>query len=80
MAGIKKEMDVLIHKLNSDADYRRSWVDNIAVCAQDEGVSHDVSNRAAERFLDVLTRDQDGPDDGRGFFVADVDAKLFGRG
>lgn len=51
---LEKAIEILIECLNANPDYRHSWQANIAVCAQDEGVSHEVSNKAAKRFLDLL--------------------------
>ena len=60
----KQAVKVLVEALNDDKDYRRSWSANIAMAFQDEfdefhkhnGV-HYISNKAAERFLDMLCRD-----------------------
>jgi|SRR5580704_6089067 hypothetical protein len=37
--------------LAADPDYARTWHDNLACCVMDEGVPHDVANRAAARFM-----------------------------
>jgi len=37
--------------MKNDHDLARSWHDNIAMCAQDEGMPHEAANRAAARFM-----------------------------
>ena len=41
----------LVDALQTDPDYAWSWQCNIAVAAQDEGLNHLASNKAAARFL-----------------------------
>ena len=41
----------LIDALQTDSNYAWSWQCNIAVAAQDEGLNHLASNKAAARFL-----------------------------
>lgn len=45
---------------NVGGSYARSWHDSLACCAMDEGVSHEVANKIAARFMkmafDVMTR------------------------
>lgn len=43
--------DQLRRLLQKSDDYAWSWHCNIAVTAQDEGVSHEVANRIANRFM-----------------------------
>lgn len=63
--GIKEAVEKLRHALKSDADYWQAWKSNIAVCFQDEyrGLMkdtdiHSISNKAAERFLNLLTAER----------------------
>jgi hypothetical protein len=37
--------------IKSDAEYAWGWHCNIAMTAQDEGVSHEISNKAAARIM-----------------------------
>jgi len=69
VTGIQKEIDVLRHALVSDKSYYEVWQANIAVQFQDEwqracndgglpatlAQIHDISNRAADGFLRLLT-------------------------
>lgn len=47
----KEAMDHLRKAIKEDAAYAWSWHCNIAVCAMDEGLSHERANKAAERFM-----------------------------
>jgi hypothetical protein len=51
--GIGLEAAIAVVKLamRKDPDYAWSWHCAVAVCMQDEGVSHAVSNRGAVRFM-----------------------------
>jgi hypothetical protein len=44
-------MNALKQAINSDPDYAWSWHCNIAVTQQDAGVSHEMSNDGAARFM-----------------------------
>lgn len=61
-ANFSSILDNLILALKEDVDYRRAWTANIAVCFQDEFSRakdktdiHGISNRAAEKFIELLT-------------------------
>lgn len=70
-AELRKAMDTVVKTIREDEDYRRSWRDNISMAFQDEYAPEsnlsdneranvrEIANRAADRFLDVLTRDFD---------------------
>ena len=59
---LRKAMEIVCKAIKSDEGYRMSWVANIAMAFQDESDSsnnlsmHEISNNAAKRFLDNLTR------------------------
>lgn len=44
-------VDQLKEMMKADRSFAWTWLCNIAACIQDEGVSHEVANRAAARFL-----------------------------
>ena len=44
LAEMKRAMD-------ADPDYAWGWHCNLACCIMDEGVSHEVANKAASRFM-----------------------------
>jgi hypothetical protein len=45
-----------------DQDYARTWHDNLACCAMDEGISHSVANRIATRIMKLTFEvDTHGP-------------------
>ena len=48
---IKRAMSTLKKAMIKDPDYAWGWHCNIAVMAQDAGVSHKVSNDGAARFM-----------------------------
>ena len=61
MIDLKNTIDKLTSELRIDDGYFQSWKSNIAVCFQDAYSQfqnkkniHEISNIAAERFLDVL--------------------------
>ena len=64
----KEAIDHLRKVLKEDESYRQTWVANIAVAFQDEfhysrkhsGI-HEISNKAAERFLSNLIGVEDDP-------------------
>lgn len=65
---LPQAIDLLCETMKQEPDYRESWKANIAVAFQDEIpdditlLNHDphgISNRAADRFLDNLTRNVD---------------------
>ncbi len=60
---LKYALNVLVHHLRTDDDYRRAWVANIAVSMMDEMThtikhhkAHEWSNKGAERFIQTLCR------------------------
>ena len=48
---IEKAMGTLKKAMAKDPDYAWTWHCNIAVMAQDAGVSHKISNDGAARFM-----------------------------
>lgn len=64
---IAKAIKVLQKALRGDEHYRHSWKCNIAMAFQDELLSdtdllipeyvHEISNKAADRFLDILIKE-----------------------
>lgn len=48
---MKKALDAISKKMESDEDYAWSWHCNIAMAAYDEGLGRQASNRAAARFM-----------------------------
>ena len=44
----------LSQAMQANMDLAWSWHSNIAVCALDEGASHEVANRAAARAMKLL--------------------------
>ena len=60
-----KVVEILSSRLLNDKEYRMSWIANIAIAFQDTYAIetaqgnhdiHDISNKAAEDFLNLLTR------------------------
>jgi len=43
--------DLLKESIQKDSDYAHSWHCNIAMAFYDEGGTHEMSNRAATRFM-----------------------------
>lgn len=48
---VHRAMGMLKEAMGKDPDYARGWHCNIACMAQDAGVSHEISNQAASRFM-----------------------------
>lgn len=48
---IAKELNKIKSVMKKDMDFAWSWFCNIAVPMQDEGVSHEVSNKSAARIM-----------------------------
>ena len=68
--NLKKEMDIICAEIKSDPGYRQAWKANIAMAILDTysedigfgvddeyGRMHLMANKAAERFLNLLTMD-----------------------
>lgn len=67
---IKQAIETLIKAIKEDEEYRRTWQANIAMAFKDEMAKwefgtridmhkddlHEVANKAANNFLDVLTK------------------------
>lgn len=55
---LKNAIEILVAALREDADYRRSWKDNIAMAVKDSDSTfkslHEIANEGAERFLNLL--------------------------
>ncbi len=49
--NIPQAMKNLAEAIQNDPDYAWSWLCNIAVSAQDEGIEYSASNRSAARFM-----------------------------
>ena len=54
MNDLSMGLGILKENLQRDMDYAWAWFCNIAVPMQDEGVSHEVSNKAAARVMQNL--------------------------
>lgn len=54
MNDLSMGVQILKDNLQGDMDYAWSWFCNIAVPMQDEGVSHETSNKAAARVMQNL--------------------------
>ena len=50
---IKQSFDTIKQAMDKDFMYAWGWHCNVAVCSQDEGLSHAASNRAAARFMKI---------------------------
>lgn len=70
MIDVKGALDQLVDAWNSDYTYRQTWVENIALQFQDvfneysatKGVN-EISNLAAERFLELLCNVSENADE-----------------
>lgn len=51
MTKLSNSVQILKDNLQTDMDYAWTWFCNIAVPMQDEGISHEVSNKAAARIM-----------------------------
>lgn len=49
--SIMKALSFLRHRMKEDSSIARTWHDNIAVCAKDEGVEDEAAQRIASRFM-----------------------------
>jgi hypothetical protein len=51
---ISETIENLSNLMKNDPDYAWTWLCNIAVCAQDEGLEYSASNRCAANFIKAL--------------------------
>ena len=49
--SVEEAMKTLRKAMQEDMGYAWTWHCNVAVAMQDEGVSHEISNKGAARFM-----------------------------
>lgn len=60
----KQAVEVLVRALNTDKQYRASWVANISMSVYDafpesqRADAHEIANKGAEAFLTLLCRER----------------------
>lgn len=58
---LQRAMRILVKTIRDDHGYAWGWQSNLAMSMVDQGVDHETANRAAARFLRLLTMESESP-------------------
>lgn len=58
---LQRAMRIVVKTIRDDQSYAWGWQCNLAMSMVDQGVDHETANRAAARFLRLLTMESESP-------------------